>query len=143
VPGLRRCGQCRHCWKCCALRLKNRGLRYPLSALLALAGAAMLCGYRSYSAISKWGRNYDPAFLRALGLTCYLLMTGLSASIAFIPRISCPGFPASAWQLRLATLPASPGHQPGLGVPRLASALTPTYQCGQMWLPEGVQVPLH
>ncbi len=48
---------------------KARGKRHPLSAILGLAVVAMLCGYRSYSAIAQWGRTYHPDLAKALGFT--------------------------------------------------------------------------
>ena len=47
----------------------RRGKRHPLSSMLAMACCAMLCGYRSYSALAEWGRNYGTGIAQALGFT--------------------------------------------------------------------------
>jgi hypothetical protein len=43
------------------------GLRHPLSAILALACAAMLSGARSVYAVGQWGRLQKPEVVRAMG----------------------------------------------------------------------------
>ena len=48
---------------------KAKGKRHPLSAILALACVAVMCGCRGYRAISEWGRNYDSELTGALGFT--------------------------------------------------------------------------
>ena len=48
---------------------RPRGKRHPWPAILSLACCAMLCGYRSYSAIAEWERNDGSRIAQALGLT--------------------------------------------------------------------------
>jgi predicted transposase YbfD/YdcC len=48
---------------------KAKGKRHPLSAILAMACVAMMCGYKSYGAIAEWGRNYGQKLTQALGFT--------------------------------------------------------------------------
>ena len=88
---------------------KARGKRHPLSAILALACCAMLCGYRSYSAIAEWGRNYSTDIAQALGFTHN---TPCAATLHTIFRcIDREAFEAKvgAWAERVvATAPAAP-----------------------------------
>jgi predicted transposase YbfD/YdcC len=46
---------------------RRQGTRHSLAAILSLACCAMLCGYRSYSAIAAWGRHYGTRLAQALG----------------------------------------------------------------------------
>jgi len=46
---------------------QDQGKRHTLTAILCLACAAILCGYRSYGAMAEWGQHYGTELARALG----------------------------------------------------------------------------
>ncbi len=50
---------------------QSQGKRHPLVAILALAVVAVLCGARSLTAISQWGREHSEQVLAGLGFTHY------------------------------------------------------------------------
>src|SRR2546430_332608 len=88
---------------------KPRGKRHPLTAIFALACCAMLCGYRSYSAIAEWGRNYGVRIAQALGFAHH---TPRAATLPTVfPRVNRDEFEAhlGAWaDSVVGSLPAAP-----------------------------------
>jgi len=46
---------------------QDQGKRHSLAAILSLACAAILCGYRSYGAMAEWGEHYGTELALALG----------------------------------------------------------------------------
>ena len=90
----------------------RRGKRHPLTAILAMAVAAALCGAKSYAAIAEWGRNYGPAFAQALGFT--RLKTPCAACLFLLfRRLDRPALEAALarWaEAVLAALPPEPGE---------------------------------
>src|SRR3954470_17564943 len=47
----------------------RNGRQHPLSAVLALACCAILCGARSYAAIAQWAHDHDIELMHRLGFT--------------------------------------------------------------------------
>lgn len=47
----------------------RHGQRFPLTALLAAARAAILCGARSFAAIAQWARGQDLSLMHRLVLS--------------------------------------------------------------------------
>jgi DDE_Tnp_1-associated/Transposase DDE domain len=47
----------------------RHGRQHPLSAILAVACCAILCGARSYTAIGQWAQDQDIALMHRLGFT--------------------------------------------------------------------------
>lgn len=74
------------------------GQRYPLSALLTLATAAMLAGARSLYAIAQWGQMQPPEVRRALGFPESAMPAATTLHYAF-KWLDTTGFEAAlhAW----------------------------------------------
>jgi predicted transposase YbfD/YdcC len=95
-----------------------RGRRHPLAAILALMCVAMLCGYRSYSAIAEWGRCYGQKLAHALGFTH--AKTPCAATLYHVLRqLDGPLVEATlgAWaESVLTALPPAPGEPDALAI---------------------------
>jgi predicted transposase YbfD/YdcC len=95
-----------------------RGRRHPLGAILALTCVAMLCGYRSYSAIAEWGRGYGHQLVHALGFTH--AKTPCAATLYHVLRQldrSLVEATLGAWAASVLTaLPPAPGELEALAI---------------------------
>lgn len=95
-----------------------QGRRHPLAAILALMCVAMLCGYRSYSAIADWGRCYGQKLIRALGFTHD--KTPCAATLYHVLRqLDAPLIEATlgAWaESVLTALPPVPGEPEAMAI---------------------------
>ena len=91
---------------------KARGKRHPLVAILSLVCVAVLCGYRSYSAVAQWARIYPEDLVRALGFThptppCAATLCGVLRQVDREQVEAKLG----AWAEQvLASVPAAPGE---------------------------------
>jgi hypothetical protein len=95
-----------------------RGKRHPLTAILALAVAATLCGAQGYGAIAEWGHLHGAPLARALGFTRE--KTPCAGALHYLfRRLDRRALERalSRWaQAVLATLPPSPGQPEALAV---------------------------
>src|SRR5262249_5312282 len=82
--------------------------RFTLSALLAAACAAVLCGQTSYAAIAQWTRNQPPELLRALGFFRKPPTAGAFRYLFSLLDLSAFDAALAAWIPRL--LPVAPEH---------------------------------
>lgn len=65
---------------------QSKGKRYPLGAILALVCAASLCGYKSYTAIGEWGKNYGKKVMKALGFNRKHLKPPCASTLHYLFR---------------------------------------------------------
>jgi predicted transposase YbfD/YdcC len=95
-----------------------QGRRHSLTAILALMCVAMLCGYRSYSAMADWGRCYGERLAQALGFTRH--RTPCAATLYHVMRkldSHLVEATLGAWaESVLTTLPPAPGEPEALAI---------------------------
>ena len=87
--------------------------------MLALACAAMLCGYRSYSAMAEWGRNYGQSLAGRRPGFCQRQDARGEHPAWIFRRLDCEQFERQLGQWAeqvLASQPATPGQAEGIAI---------------------------